>query len=162
MIQYCEFDSPFGPMLARAEQARLTGLWRRGQKYCPQPQEDWQPAPALPLFSILQTQLHDYATGLRRTFELPLSFSGSDFQCRVWQALLTIPPGETRSYSALAQSIGKPTAVRAVAAAVGRNPLLILVPCHRIVGRAGHLTGFAAGLDLKRRLLQLEQTPSRP
>lgn len=157
MILYSEFDTPFGPMLARAERERLTGLWCLGQKYCPQPAEDWQSAPTLPLFRTLRSQLEEYAGGKRITFTLPLGPAGTDFQRHVWRVLEAIPAGETRSYSDLAAAIGRPTAVRAVAAAVGRNPLLILVPCHRIVGRDGHLTGFAAGLELKRRLLQLEK-----
>ncbi|WP_137753598.1 methylated-DNA--[protein]-cysteine S-methyltransferase [Sphingopyxis sp. L1A2A] len=110
-----------------------------------------------PVLRAAERQLGEYFAGTRRTFDVPLSFSGSDFQKSVWRALLTIPFGETRSYGEIAQQVGKPSASRAVGAANGRNPVSIIAPCHRVVGSTGKLTGFAGGLDAKAFLLALEQ-----
>lgn len=104
-----------------------------------------------------ERQLGEYFAGERRAFDVPLSFSGSDFQRSVWSALLTIPFGETRSYGEIAHQVGKPGASRAVGAANGRNPVSIIAPCHRVVGSTGKLTGFAGGLEAKRFLLELER-----
>jgi methylated-DNA-[protein]-cysteine S-methyltransferase len=103
-----------------------------------------------------ERQLGEYFAGRRQAFELALEFHGTDFQRRVWQALLSIPFGETRSYLDIAVQIGNPTAVRAVGAANGRNPISIIAPCHRVIGSSGALTGFAGGLDTKLLLLSLE------
>ena len=107
---------------------------------------------------LLETerQLREYFAGQREAFTVKLDFEGTDFQRRVWDALLTIPHGETRSYAQIARQIGSPAAVRAVGAANGRNPISIIAPCHRVVGSSGELTGFAGGLDAKARLLALE------
>ncbi len=110
-----------------------------------------------PVLRAAERQLGEYFAGTRRTFDVPLSFSGSDFQKSVWRALLTIPFGETRSYGEIAQQVGKPSASRAVGAANGRNPVSIIAPCHRVVGSTGKLTGFAGGLEAKAFLLALEQ-----
>lgn len=110
-----------------------------------------------PILVETERQLGEYFAGKRRTFDVPLSFSGSDFQTRVWRALLTIPFGETRSYGEIARQVGKPGASRAVGAANGRNPISIVAPCHRVVGSTGKLTGFAGGLDAKSYLLDLER-----
>ncbi|WP_073521613.1 methylated-DNA--[protein]-cysteine S-methyltransferase [Pseudomonas fluorescens] len=109
-----------------------------------------------PVLQETERQLKEYFAGTRNQFELALDFTGTDFQKQVWQALLTIPFGETRSYSQIAQQIGKPKAVRAVGAANGRNPISIIAPCHRVVGASGGLTGFAGGLEAKQYLLTLE------
>lgn len=101
-------------------------------------------------------QLNEYFSGARTEFSLPLDMHGTEFQIKVWKSLLAIPFGETRSYSELARRIGKPNAVRAVGAAIGRNPLSIVVPCHRVIGSSGQLTGFAGGLKTKAELLRLE------
>jgi methylated-DNA-[protein]-cysteine S-methyltransferase len=108
-----------------------------------------------------ERQLGEYFAGTRRAFNLPLDFTGTDFQKAVWQALLTIPFGETRSYAQIARQIGKPRAVRAVGAANGKNPLSIVAPCHRVIGSNDKLTGFAGGLDAKAHLLGLEAAPGR-
>ena len=110
-----------------------------------------------PILVETERQLGEYFAGRRRAFDVPLSFAGSDFQKRVWSALLTIPFGETRSYGEIAQQVGKPSASRAVGAANGRNPVSIIAPCHRVVGSTGKLTGFAGGLEAKAFLLELEQ-----
>ncbi|WP_447761636.1 methylated-DNA--[protein]-cysteine S-methyltransferase [Sphingopyxis panaciterrae] len=112
---------------------------------------------AHPVLVETERQLGEYFAGTRQAFDVPLSFSGSDFQKSVWSALLTIPFGETRSYGEIAQQVGKPSASRAVGAANGRNPISIIAPCHRVVGSTGKLTGFAGGLEAKAYLLELEQ-----
>jgi len=114
-------------------------------------------APDHPVLGETERQLGEYFLGQRRQFSLPLTFAGTDFQQKVWQALRTIPYGETRSYGEIARQLGRPDAVRAVGAANGRNPISIVVPCHRVLGASGALTGFAGGLAAKRRLLALER-----
>ncbi len=109
-----------------------------------------------PTLLAARSQLEEYFAGRRQRFELPLAPTGTPFQCDVWQVLQRIPYGELRSYSDVASALGRPTAVRAVGAANGRNPLPIVVPCHRVVGKDGSLTGFAGGLDTKQWLIQLE------
>lgn len=109
-----------------------------------------------PILRLAARQLGEYFAGERQGFELPLDFVGSEFQRQVWAALLTIPFGQTRSYSDIARQIGNPSAVRAVGAANGRNPISIIAPCHRVIGASGHLTGFAGGLAAKQYLLALE------
>jgi methylated-DNA-[protein]-cysteine S-methyltransferase len=110
-----------------------------------------------PILLETERQLREYFAGVRREFALPMDPHGTEFQRRVWSALLTIPYGQTRSYAQVAQQIGCPAAVRAVGAANGRNPLSIIAPCHRVVGSNGKLTGFAGGLDTKAKLLSLER-----
>ena len=105
----------------------------------------------------VKKQLEQYFAGQRQQFDLPLDFQGTDFQQQVWQALLTIPYGEKRSYKDIAVQIGNEKAVRAVGAANGRNPISIIAPCHRVIGSSGALVGFAGGLDKKQILLSLEQ-----
>lgn len=110
-----------------------------------------------PMLLKVKQQLEQYFAGQRQQFYLPLDFQGTDFQQQVWQALLTIPYGETRSYKDIALQIGNEKAVRAVGAANGRNPISIIAPCHRVIGSGGALVGFAGGLDKKQILLSLEQ-----
>ncbi len=114
-----------------------------------------------PALTEAARQLGEYFRGERRRFDLPLAFAGTDFQKQVWQALLAIPYGETRSYGDIARQIGSPDAVRAVGAANGRNPISIVAPCHRVIGASGALTGFAGGLEAKRYLLALESREPR-
>jgi methylated-DNA-[protein]-cysteine S-methyltransferase len=109
-----------------------------------------------PILVETERQLDQYFAGTRSLFDLPLDMVGTDFQKTVWQALLDIPFGETRSYAAIARQVGRPTACRAVGAANGRNPVSIITPCHRAIGSNGALTGFAGGLEAKRFLLALE------
>ncbi len=115
-----------------------------------------------PILRATERQLAEYFAGRRQAFDIPLDFAGTDFQKAVWRALLTIPFGETRSYAQIAQQIGHPTAVRAVGAANGRNPISIVTPCHRVIGSSGKLTGFAGGLDTKAFLLRLEGAAAVP
>jgi methylated-DNA-[protein]-cysteine S-methyltransferase len=147
--------TPLGQvMLARTEQG-LAGLWFEGQKHHPEP---WKtPAQAQdPLLQRTVQKLLAYFNGDSVLFDLPLDLRGTPFQRAVWQALLLIPAGQTRSYSQIAQALGAPSAIRAVGAAVGRNPVSIIVPCHRVVGSTGALTGYAGGLARKQALLALE------
>jgi methylated-DNA-[protein]-cysteine S-methyltransferase len=109
-----------------------------------------------PVLLEAERQLGEYFGGRRKTFALTLDLAGTAFQRKVWNALLTIPFGETRSYAQIARQIGSPSAVRAVGAANGRNPVSIVAPCHRVIGSTGKLTGFAGGLDVKAQLLSLE------
>ena len=118
--------------------------------------------PEHPVLVATERQLSEYFAGERQEFALQLDFAGTEFQRRVWQALLTIPYGETRSYSEIAQQIGAPEAVRAVGAANGKNPISIIAPCHRVVGANGDLTGFAGGLETKAQLLTLERSDLFP
>ena len=115
-----------------------------------------------PVLVETERQLAEYFAGRRKVFDLALDFAGTAFQQKVWRALLTIPFGETRSYAQIAKQIGHPTAVRAVGAANGRNPISIVTPCHRVIGSSGALTGFAGGLAAKEHLLRLEGAGARP
>ncbi len=106
------------------------------------------------------TQITEYLEGKRKSFSIPFDYNGTEFQVAVWKALCNIPYGETKTYSDIAQHIQKPTAVRAVGAAIGKNPVIITIPCHRVVGKDGSLTGFRGGLDMKKQLLALERSGS--
>jgi methylated-DNA-[protein]-cysteine S-methyltransferase len=119
-------------------------------------QDDWRKRPEF--FAPVKAQLRAYFNGELKRFDLMLAPAGTPFQLKVWQALLTIPYGELVSYKAIAEAIGNPKAVRAVGGAVGKNPIPIIVPCHRCVGSDGSLTGFGGGLDTKKRLIDLERS----
>lgn len=161
-LQTTVFDSPLGPITLAASAQGLAGAWFEGDLHRPDTSA-WPAAPAHPLLLQAQQQLQAYFAGQRRRFDLPLDLSfGTAFQQAVWRALLALPFGSHTSYGALSAQLGNPKAVRAVGAAVGRNPLIIVVPCHRVLGADGSLTGFAAGLPRKQALLQLEQITFRP
>jgi methylated-DNA-[protein]-cysteine S-methyltransferase len=154
------FDSPLGSMLLAASDAGLAGVWFEGQRYEPQ-DTHWREAPGHPVLVEAIRQLREYFAGERTAFELPLDLThGTPFQQSVWQQLLAIPQGATTSYAELGRRLGRPQAARAVGAAEGRNPVSIVVPCHRVVGASGALTGYAGGLDRKTSLLDLEQRHS--
>jgi methylated-DNA-[protein]-cysteine S-methyltransferase len=139
-----------------ANETALTGVWFDAQKHFPA-QRHWLPHPQHPVLQQAAQQLNEYFAGRRTAFDLPLDLSaGTAFQQRVWQALLGIAPGHTVSYGTISERIGQPSAVRAVGGAIGRNPIGIIVPCHRVVGANGTLTGYAGGLDRKTALLKLE------
>ncbi|OMH28115.1 methylated-DNA--[protein]-cysteine S-methyltransferase [Motiliproteus sp. MSK22-1] len=156
MTQWTQWQCELGTLIAVATDGYLSGLYLEGQKHQAEIADNWQEAPNLPLFTKLKQQLEDYCQGSRTDFDLPLAPQGTAFQQRVWHALQQITYGEIAQYGQLASAIGKPSATRAVAAAIGRNPLMILIPCHRVVGANGKLTGFAAGLHTKAKLLALE------
>jgi methylated-DNA-[protein]-cysteine S-methyltransferase len=153
--------TPLGSVRLAASPTGLVGVWFEGQRHEPGPllygAAAWPDAPGHPLLQEAACQLQQYLTGERAHFALALDLSGgTPFQQSVWRALLGIARGATISYGALSQQLGNPRAVRAVGAAVGRNPLSVLVPCHRVVGMDGSLTGYAGGLDRKRVLLTME------
>jgi methylated-DNA-[protein]-cysteine S-methyltransferase len=153
---YAIVDSPIGRLLLRGDGAALTGLYVEGPDHLTDPGSGWAADPdAGPLPRAIR-QLGEYFDGVRREFDLPLRLEGTAFQRRVWAALLTIPYGETLSYGELAKRIDNPNASRAVGLANGRNPISILVPCHRVIGADGSLTGYGGGLDRKRWLLAHE------
>lgn len=158
-IVQTRWASPLGPMIVAATPRGLAGLWFEGQRHLPAPEllAAWPQQPGHPVLRQAVQQLGDYFAGRRTAFDLPLDpQGGTPFQRSVWQALLTIPRGQTTSYGLLGQRVGKPAAVRAVGAAVGRNPVSVVVPCHRVLGANGALTGYAGGLERKTALLQLE------
>ena len=146
-------DSPVGPLWATASGGRITGIhFTATQRIAPEP--DWV-ADAEP-FAELRRQLGEYFEGSRRGFELEIAPSGTEFQMRVWKALQEIPYGETATYGEIAEVIGKPTAVRAVGGANNANRIPIIIPCHRVIGAGGSLTGFGGGIEAKSTLLDLE------
>ena len=156
-------DSPLGPLTLLARDGALTGLYMNGRGPDPAAATgaaDGDPADAAVLAEAAR-QLAEYFDGRRQDFDLPVELDGTTFQRRVWAALRGIGYGETLSYGELADQIGQPTAARAVGLANGRNPVSILVPCHRVIGSDGSLTGYGGGSGNKRTLLDLEQG-SRP
>ncbi|HQS33107.1 MAG: cysteine methyltransferase [Polaromonas sp. 39-63-203] len=159
-IVQARFESPLGTIILAATPQGLAGLWFEGQRHLPAElaaPDTWPTSPDHPVLAETIRQLNEYFAGARTCFEVPLDLSGGTaFQQSVWQALIGIPAGGTASYSGVGRSIGKPAAVRAVGAAVGRNPVSIIVPCHRVMGADGALTGYAGGLARKTALLTLE------
>jgi methylated-DNA-[protein]-cysteine S-methyltransferase len=153
-VCYTWFDSPVGSLLLAGSSAGLKlvsfGAGNRARSVDP----EWQLDDSA--FLEVVDQLQSYFAGERKNFELPLLLEGTDFQKRVWTALQKIPYGETISYKKLAETVGSPKAVRAVGAANGANPIPIIIPCHRVIGHDGSLTGFGGGLALKKRLIELE------
>lgn len=156
MEYYDYYDSPFGQMLMTASDAALTGLHFVGEKYYPPIAPEWRPQADATLLVRARKQLDEYFAGARTAFDLVVEPAGTPFQRKVWRALQTIPYGVTTNYGAMAQRIGQPTASRAVGAANGRNPISIVIPCHRVIGASGDLTGYAGGMDRKAALLRLE------
>lgn len=153
-------DTPLGPLLLAATARGLAGAWFEGQAHHPGALD--APIDANhPHIAAAESALQAYWAGPPRPFSLALDARGTAFQRAVWQALCEIAPGTTRSYGEIAQRIGRPAAVRAVGAAVGRNPLSVIVPCHRVIGRDGSLTGYAGGLARKQALLLHEGTSIR-
>ena len=156
-IRCTTMSTPMGPLLLAASQTGLRGVWFDGQRHFAGRGRDWISAPADPTLREAVAQLTAYFAGTRRMFDLPLDPQGTPFQQAIWQAISRVAYGTTQSYAALASAAGAAGAARAAGAATGRNPLGIVVPCHRIVGSQGALTGYAGGLDRKRALLALER-----
>jgi methylated-DNA-[protein]-cysteine S-methyltransferase len=149
--------SPLGAILLARTAKGLAGAWFEGQEHRPGP-FSVPDRPDDPLLAQAAAQLRAYFAGDANGFDLPLDLHGTPFQCTVWQALLAIGAGQTRSYGEIATAIGAASAVRAVGGAIGRNPVSVIVPCHRVIGRDGSLTGYAGGLRRKQALLALEAT----
>jgi methylated-DNA-[protein]-cysteine S-methyltransferase len=158
-IHYDEMDSPVGTLRLVADSRGLREIWFERERHPKQAHPGWVRA-AAPL-AFARVQLEEYFAGTRQHFELPLHPVGTPFQLEVWHELARIPYGVTISYGELARRIGKPLAVRAVGAANGRNPLPIVLPCHRVIGANGALTGFGGGLPTKRFLLTMEDRVAR-
>ena len=153
-MQYTIYDSPIGPLLLAGIEGALRFLsFQRGARAKPVPRS-WEADAEF--FSDTIAQLDEYFAGTREDFELPLALEGSPFQQLVWNELRRIPFGTTTSYGELARRIGKPRAVRAVGRANGANPISLIVPCHRVIGANGKLTGYGGGIEIKERLLAHE------
>lgn len=153
-MKYCYLDTPIGDLLLAGDEQGLSlvGFPQGAMRREPEPGWVLDESP----FAKACGQLREYFAGQRKSFDLPLNLTGTEFQVRVLEELQRIPYGETVSYSDIAERIGRPTATRAVGAANGRNPIPIIVPCHRVIGRSGSLTGFGGGLETKAALLRLE------
>jgi methylated-DNA-[protein]-cysteine S-methyltransferase len=153
-MNYCYLDTPIGELLLAGDETGLNLVGFPKGKMRQEPEPDWvlDETP----FAEARRQLLQYFAGEREQFDIPLHLRGTEFQLRVLEELQRIPYGTTLSYSEVAERIGRPKAVRAVGAANGRNPLPIIIPCHRVIGRGGSLTGFGGGLDTKAALLRLE------
>ncbi|WP_341678958.1 methylated-DNA--[protein]-cysteine S-methyltransferase [Niveibacterium sp. SC-1] len=160
-VRFAYVETPLGRMLLGARGDALVGAWFEGQKYFPESGAGAEILAASddPLFARARTQLQEYFSGVRREFDLPFAPEGSAHQRQVWAAIAQVPFGQTRGYGQVAEAIGRPKASRAVGAATGRNPLSVFIPCHRLVGGAGALTGYAGGLPRKQALLALEGVP---
>ncbi|MFD8423093.1 methylated-DNA--[protein]-cysteine S-methyltransferase [Streptomyces sp. NPDC059466] len=155
MKRHTVTDSPYGPLTLVADDGLLCGLYMVGQRHRP-PEEDFGERDDS-LLAEPKRQLTAYFAGDLKEFDLPMRLTGTPFQRSVWDQLVRIPYGEIRSYGELADALGNPKASRAVGLANGRNPVGIIVPCHRVVGADGSLTGYGGGLDRKRRLLDFER-----
>lgn len=154
MTYFTTMSSPIGELTLTSDGSALTAVYFEDPKYGPTCTDGWIPDDAV--LTDARRQLEEYFRGERTEFDLALAPSGTDFQRSVWRALTNIPFAATTSYGAIAASIGKPAASRAVGAANGRNPISIIVPCHRVIGSGGDLTGYGGGLDRKRWLLNHE------
>jgi methylated-DNA-[protein]-cysteine S-methyltransferase len=155
-MRFAIVPGPLGEVLLGFDDSALIGLWFRGQKHEPAIGPGWIRDAAHPIVARVTLRIARYAHGVDEAFDVPLRLRGTPFQLAVWEALRAIPRGTTIAYAELARRVGAPTATRAVGAAVGRNPVSIFVPCHRVVGSDGALTGYAGGLPRKARLLRLE------
>jgi len=157
---FARFPSPIGELVLTASDTALKGVFFPVRRNRSAPEAGWVEddgrGPAGALLARVRRQLTEYFEGTRTSFDLPLAAAGSAFERRVWDLLRTIPHGATTSYGELARRLGDPRATRAVGAANGKNPIPIIVPCHRVVGARGELTGFGGGLDRKRWLLEHE------
>jgi methylated-DNA-[protein]-cysteine S-methyltransferase len=158
-ILYTTIESPIGELLLVGDQDALHGLYMQDGRKPKRIAPDWQ-ASAAP-FADVTTQLEEYFAGARTSFDVSLAAEGAPFEREVWHALEAIPYGKTVSYGEIARRVGQPTAARAVGTANGRNPIAVIVPCHRVIGADGSLTGYGGGLERKRLLLELERGQGR-
>jgi methylated-DNA-[protein]-cysteine S-methyltransferase len=156
MIRYARIPTPAGTLFATATNGALTGVYFENQQHFPPNSDEWQEDPRAAPLPECARQIREYFDGKRTSFDLPLAPEGTDFQQRVWKQIARIPHGETITYAELARRAGAPGSARAAGAATGRNPISIIVPCHRVVGSDGSLTGYAGGLPRKTRLLEIE------
>jgi methylated-DNA-[protein]-cysteine S-methyltransferase len=168
---YSVLKSPVGGLMLVADASALTGVYFADRDHIPAERKHWILDPQHPVLRRAEQELNEYFAGKRKTFSVPLRPKGTEFQQKVWREIARVPHGETATYSDLAKGAGSPAAVRAAGTSTGRNPIAIIVPCHRIIGKDGTLCGFAGGLDKKRFLLALEDpgvkslrrpSPTRP
>jgi methylated-DNA-[protein]-cysteine S-methyltransferase len=157
MHSYDTYESPQGRMLLVADEAGLAGAYFEKQKHFPERKKEWRRDPRNALLVQAKRELAEFFAGKRRRFDVPLSPAGTAFQKSVWKAISSIGYGETITYGELARRAGVPGSARAAGAATGRNPIGVIVPCHRVVGADGSLTGYAGGLGRKKALLALER-----
>ena len=155
--RHTTIDSPIGPLLLIADRQALTGIYLDSERGAPRPEQLGEDDPGHPVLAAAAMQLAEYFAGERQDFDVPLTAAGTDFQQLVWAELVEIPYGETISYGELARRVGKPSASRAVGLANGRNPVPIMVPCHRVIGANGTLTGYGGGIERKQWLLTHER-----
>ena len=152
-------ESPLGKIQAAACDKGLRGLWFIGQKYFPPGADNWRKEPNHPVFTLLKTWLEAYFDGKNPELKIPLAPQGSEFRQAVWKLILDIPYGKTTTYGAMTSRLisgGRKASAQAVGGAVGHNPISLIIPCHRVVGSDGSLTGYAGGIEKKRFLLNLE------
>jgi methylated-DNA-[protein]-cysteine S-methyltransferase len=155
-LSYKFMTSPVGELKVIASDEGLVAVMWRSSRPQRVPLDDYVEDPTCPLLLRTEKELSEYFSRKRKAFTVPLDMRGTHFQKQVWEALLAIPFGETRSYGQIANQLGNPKATRAVGAANGQNPIPIIVPCHRVIGANGSLTGFGGGLEIKEQLLALE------
>jgi len=151
-----------GDLLLVANDTQLTGVYYADSKHAPAIKGDWKNNPEHPVLQQAREEILGFLQGQRTSFSVPLHFSGTNFQQKVWTQLAKIPFGETISYSELARRAGAPSAVRAAGSANGKNPLSIIIPCHRVISKDGTLGGYAGRVHRKQRLLEIEQNPPQP
>ncbi len=161
MNSYSIIKSPIDDLMLVTDDSALTGLYFVGCDHIPTASNRWTLNPQHPVLRQAAKQLQEYFAGKRESFSLPLRLAGTDFQERVWREIALIPYGETISYGDLAKRAGAPQAIRAAGTSTGRNPVAIVIPCHRVVGKNGDMCGFAGGLERKRYLLGLETKKPR-
>ena len=154
-LLYTTIESPIGELLLLGDGQTLCGLYMQDGRKPATINPSWEPSTAP--FAAVTEQLNEYFAAHRTVFDIPLAFEGAPFEREVWHALEEIPYGETVSYGEIARRVGQPSAARAVGLANGRNPIAVIVPCHRVIGADGTLTGYGGGLERKRLLLELEQ-----
>lgn len=155
-VRHLRTTTPLGEYVLAARGEALSGIWRIGQAHFPPPTQLGTESPSDPFLCRAADQLREYLSGTREELDLPTAAEGTAFQQAVWSQLRQIPRGQTTTYGAIARDLGRPRAAQAVGAAVGANPLSILVPCHRVLAADGRLTGYAGGVETKRTLLVLE------
>ena len=158
MLAYDQFDTPHGTMLVTATPKGLAGVYFKGQKHFPKKRE-WRRDARHPVLRQARRELAEYFAGKRARFDVPLDPQGTVFQRSIWKAISKVGFGKTLTYGELARRAGHAGSARAAGAATGRNPISVIVPCHRIMGSDGSLTGYAGGLNRKRALLRLESEP---
>ena len=157
MQYFSSFNSPLGNILCLSDGISLTGIYFQNHKPCLVFDKSWIRNQKLKIFDVTKTQFLSFLTAKSKEFEIPLTYVGTKFQRSVWAALSEIPYGQTVSYSEIAEEIGNAHGVRAVASAISRNPISVVIPCHRVISKNGSISGYVGGIERKLRLLKLEK-----